>query len=102
MSTTPKWHNAKESKQGSDLSVCDAQGNWTRLDFADLAKEVASKLTDEHIQRILDLIHARDQLTTLHLTGRLSLVGHSLAVLNGSTALKHFDMSLVMHDNASI
>jgi hypothetical protein len=103
MSTTPKWHNTKKSKQGADdLSVCDAQGNWTRLDFADFTKEVASKLTDEHVQRILELIHARDQLATLHLTGCLSLVGHGLKVLNGSTALKHFDMSLVMHDSASI
>jgi hypothetical protein len=103
MSATPKWHDTTESKMGADeLSVCDAQGNWTRLDFADFTKEVASKLTDGHVRRILELIHAREQLATLHLTGCLSLVGHGLGVLTGSTALKHFDMSLVMHDDASI
>jgi hypothetical protein len=103
MSTTPKWHDTNEFKIGADeLSVCDAQGDWTRLDFADFTKEVASKLTDGHVRRILELIHAREQLATLHLTGCLSLEGHGLGVLTGSTALKHFDMSLVMHDDASM
>lgn len=102
MSTTPEWHDTEGKLSGDELSTCDSKGNWSRLDFADFGEELASRLNDGHVQRILEYIYAKDSLVTLHLTGCLSLVGHCLEVLKGSTVLQHFDMSLVMYDDATI
>ncbi|KAL7537752.1 hypothetical protein ACHAXR_010993 [Thalassiosira sp. AJA248-18] len=68
---------------------------WETLDFADLEKDLASKLTDDDLNDILNCTGAPKKLKTLKLTGCVGLVGHGLRSIRGSVALRQIDLSLV-------
>jgi hypothetical protein len=76
--------------QATQLIV--AHTEWGTLDFGLLEAETASKLTDDDLAQILNLIKARDNLKTLKLTGCVGILGHGLKPLSNSTVLEEMDL----------
>jgi len=77
---------------------------WDTLDFEDVEKELANKLTDNDISAVLKRsINAHDMLKRLKLCGCINIIGHGLKPLQRSTVLELIDISLIgRHDNPSI
>ena len=87
--------------QVSPSSLCKAiltlkeDGSWDVLDFGDIEKSLAAKLSDDDVYSILMHIDAINILKKLKLTGCVNITGEGLAPLNGSVVLKEIDLSLV-------
>ena len=65
------------------------------LDFGDIEKQLAAKLTDDDVRNILLSIDAINNLKTLRLTNLLNITGIGLEPLRGSTVIEKIDLSLV-------
>ena len=65
------------------------------LDFVDIEKSLAMKLTDDTIHAILVCIDAVNNLKILKLTGCVNIIGSGLESLRGSLLLKQIDLSVV-------
>ena len=65
------------------------------LDFGDIEKRLAAKLTDDHITTILNCISASNNLKTLKLAGCVNITGSCLEVIRSSAVLELLDLSLV-------
>ena len=65
------------------------------LDFGDLEKELAMRLTDQDLGSILNCIGAKDNLKKLKLTNCRGIIGHGLAPLRQSVVIEQIDLSLV-------
>ena len=73
--------------------------NWSVLDFSDIEKSLAAKLSDDDIDKILQSIYAVNNLQILKLAGCINIIGSGLNVLRSSTTIEQIDMSLVgMHE----
>ena len=73
------------------------------MDFEDIDKELANKLTDDDVYAILKCINARDVLKRLKLCGCTNITGLGLNPLRGSVVLEQIDLSLVgKHENPEI
>ena len=68
---------------------------WDTLDFEDVEKELANKLTDDDIYAVLKCINAHDVLKRLKLCGCVNIEGHGLNPLRGSIVLEQIDISIV-------
>ena len=68
---------------------------WDILDFEDVEKDLANKLTDNDIYAILKCINAHDVLKRLKLCGCINITGIGLNPLRGSAVLEQVDLSLV-------
>jgi len=76
---------------------------WDTLDFEDVDKELANKLTDDDISAVLNSINAHDVLKRLKLCGCSNITGIGLNPLRDSVVLEQLDISLVgKHDNPRI
>jgi hypothetical protein len=79
-------------------------GHMTRLfksyyvDFADVDKELAVRLSDEDVGGILAFIDSVFGIKTVKLTHCVNITGRCLEPLRGSTTLKELDLSLVDKD----
>ena len=69
--------------------------SWNVLDFSDVEKSLASKLSDNDIDKILRSIDAVNNLQILKLAGCVNMTGIGLDVLRTATAIKQIDLSLV-------
>jgi len=69
--------------------------NWKVLDFSDIEKGLAAKLSDDDIDNILRGIDAVNNLHILKLAGCVNITGSGLDVLRSSVAIEQIDMSLV-------
>lgn len=67
---------------------------WGILDFEDVNKELANKLTDDDIYAVLKCINAHDVIKRLKLCGCTNIIGHGLNPLRGSVVLEQIDLSL--------
>ncbi|KAL7529492.1 hypothetical protein ACHAXR_005932 [Thalassiosira sp. AJA248-18] len=67
---------------------------WEILDFVDIGRTLASRLTDDDIGAILVCIDAKNNLKRLKLGHCFNLVGHGLTPLHCSTVLEKIDMGL--------
>ena len=67
---------------------------WGTLDFEDVEKELANKLTDDDIYAVLTCINAHDVLKRLKLCGCINFTGIGLNPLRGSMVLEQIDISL--------
>ena len=68
---------------------------WTTLDFVDIEKRLANRLTDDDIGGALVCIDAVNRLKKLKLTGCVNIKGTGLKPLRGSTVLEQMDLSLL-------
>ena len=75
-------------------AILSAQ-RWDILDFEDVHKELANKLTDDDLYAILTCINARDVLKRLKLCGCINITGLGLNPLRGSVVLEQLDICLV-------
>ena len=80
-----------------------AGNDWVALDFGDIEKELAVKLTDEDIKKVLLHIDAAHKLKRLRLTNCVNISGTGLAPLTNSTSIEQIDLSLVeLHQNPKL
>ena len=81
----------------------NAGNDWHTLDFGDIEKELAAKLSDDNINDILVHINAANKVKRLHLTNCINITGAGLISLRGSTSIEQIDLSLVgAHQRARI
>lgn len=72
----------------------------TGLDFLDIDKSLAERLTDDHLKNILINIDARNHLKVLKLTGCKGITGIGLEPLRESRVLELIDLSLLkLHES---
>ena len=75
---------------------------WDTLDFGDIEKDLAAKLTDDNIRDILRCVDAANKLKVLKLAGCVNITGRGLDILR-SAALEQIDLSLVgKHESPKI
>ena len=67
---------------------------WDVLDFEDIEKSLAVRLTDDDLHAVLKCINAHDVLKKLKLTGCINITGCSLEPLRSSTVIQLIDLSL--------
>jgi hypothetical protein len=85
--------NTSRSTQTSKAII--ASTNWNALDFSDIEKSLAAKLSDDDIDKVLKSIDAVNNLQILKLAGCVNITGSGLDVLRSSTVLEQIDLSLV-------
>ena len=91
---------ARNPEHNESHSLIVGNWNWFTLDFGDLEKELAAKLSDDDIKAILKSINAADRLLCLRLTNCTNITGSGLEPLRGSSKLWHLDLSLApKHQN---
>ena len=66
------------------------------MDFRDVDKDLAAKLTDDDLRDVLTCIRAGKYLKTLRLAGCINITGCGLEPLRSSAVLEHMDLSLGM------
>ena len=72
-----------------------ASNDWHTLDFGDIEKELAAKLSDDDISEALLHIDAANKVKRLRLTNCTSITGACLSPLLGCTSIEQIDLSLV-------
>ena len=84
-------------KNGLDQQMSQYyNGGWEILDFIDLPKDLAARLTDDDLAAILLCIDAKNNLKRLNLTHCFGIVGQEgLEPLRGSVVLEKLDLGLV-------
>jgi len=89
------WKNNNLMHRLSPISTAIVPATqWDILDFEDVEKELANKLTDDDISAVLKCINAHDMLKRLKLCGCINITGIGLNPLQGSTVLEQIDVSL--------
>ncbi|KAL7548769.1 hypothetical protein ACHAWF_012030 [Thalassiosira exigua] len=68
---------------------------WDVLDFGEIERSLASKITDKHIEEVLLCIDANANLKQLKLAGCVGVTGSGMNPLRGSAMLERIDLSLV-------
>lgn len=68
---------------------------WEMMDFVDLPKSLALRLTDDDVGAVLVCIDAANNLKRLKLTNCFNVVGTCLEPLRRSTVLEYVDLELV-------
>ena len=77
------------------LSVQDRQDEpWSSLDFGDVEKSLASRLSDDDISAILLCIAAKNKLKRLNIAGCVNITGHGLRPLMRSIVLEQIDLGM--------
>ena len=89
-----------ESKPSAAARAILGSDQWDILNFADIEKSLASKLTDGDVRDILLSINAVDNLKCLWITGCVNITGKGLRPLCDSAVLEELDLSLVgLHES---
>ena len=78
-----------------NISTAIVGYHWDTLDFGQIEKELAAKLSDEDISGVLHCIDAVNTVTKLRLTNCIKITGACLEPLRGSRVIKEIDLSLV-------
>ena len=68
---------------------------WENLDFGDIEKELAARLTDDDIRTVLWCIGAAYKVKRLSLANCVNITGTCLEPLGGSVVIEQIDLSLV-------
>ena len=85
--------NENNTPSGNYSSI--AGSNWDTLDFGEIEKELATKLSDDDISNILQHIDAVNNVKRLRLTNCIQISGVCLEPLRGSAIIEQIDLSLV-------
>ena len=75
--------------------IIASQTAWDTLDFGQLDKDLARRLTDHDISSILLCIDATNTVKKLKLTGCFNIIGWGLHPLAGSAVIEAIDLSMV-------
>jgi len=96
-STSSYWQrNITLSASSSNIISSYHRDRQNRtLDFGDIERSLAEKLTDNEMYAILKCINAKYKLKRLILTGCTNINGHGLQTLRNSVVLEQIDLSLV-------
>ena len=90
--------NSRDVDSSSDIA-----GGCAALDFGDIEKDLAAKLSDEDIRWVLLSIDAVNNLKRLRLTNCIHITGVGLEPLRGSTIIQQIDLSLVgVHESCKL
>ena len=99
MTSSESWEQNNIGSIGREYQQSTAailkSDKWDVLDFEDIEKNLAMKLTDDDLHAVLKCINAQDVLKKLKLSGCINITGRGLQVLRGSTTIEHIDLSLV-------
>ena len=87
--------NSSTYQQTETSKAIISSTNWNVLDFSDIEKSLASKLSDNDIDKILRSIDAVNNLLILKLAGCVNISGSGLDTLRFSVAIEQIDLSLV-------
>jgi len=93
-----KLHQCKKPSTTAKAIISSgvSDNTWENLDFSEIDKSLASRLTDDDIKSILVYINARHKLKKLNLNGCINITGVGLEPLRNSTiVLEVIDLSLV-------
>ena len=71
---------------------------WDTLDFGEIEQDLAKKLSDYDVVRVLQCIDAVNKLKRLKLTNCTNIIGTGLVPLRGSLVIEQIDLSVV-YDN---
>ena len=83
------------SRSKTQKSPSIAGTDWATLDFGQIEKELASKLSDEDVRDVLLHINAANKLEKLLLTNCTNITGAGLSPLSGSSTIEQIDLSIV-------
>jgi len=72
----------------------DGGYTWEMLDFVDIGRTLASKLTDDDLYAMLVCINAQHNLKRLNLTHCFNIIGYGLQPLRSSTTFEKLDLGL--------
>ena len=98
-STSEEW---MPNATSNAITSTTSREQWQVLDFGDVEKSLASKLSDDHVRAILRCIDAPNNLKTLKLAGCVNITGSCFDILR-DTSLENIDISLVgMHESPRI
>ena len=89
---TPKKKPSAATKVLLKSSASNRE-QWLELDFVDIDKSLAHRLTDDDIAAVLSAINARKKLRSLKITGCVNITGSGLEPLRGSVVLERLDLS---------
>ena len=83
------------SQQTQTSKAIISSTSWSVLDFSDIEKTLAAKLSDDDIDKMLKSIDAVNSLRILKLGGCVKIRGNGLDTLCTATAIQQIDLSLV-------
>ena len=83
--------NHKPNENSSSIAAAD---DWDILDFGEIEKELAARLSDYDISDVLQHIDAVNKLKRLRLTNCIKISGICLEPLRGSAVIEQIDLSL--------
>jgi hypothetical protein len=72
-----------------------AGSDWDTLDFGDIEKDLAVRLSDDDISGILQHIDAVNKVKKIKMTNCTNITGVGLEPLRGSTIIEQIDLTLV-------
>ena len=75
-------------------SISGTGSDWESLNFGDIEKDLATKLSDDDISDVLQHIDAVNNVKRLRLTNCTKITGVGLEPLRGSTIIEQIDLSL--------
>lgn len=77
--------------------------HWDTLDFGEIEKDLAARLTDDDIKAVLWCIDAGNRVKKLSLAHCVNITGAGLEPLRGSTIIEQIDLSLAgKHQNPAL
>ena len=82
-------------KQSETSRAIVSSTDWQELDFEDIEKELAAKLSDDNVCSVLQCINAKEDLNRLKLAGCVNITGRGLNPLRESTAIQLLDISTI-------
>ena len=86
---------AAEDKMLNKNSFAIVGDQWDSLDFEEIEKELAARLTDDDIKAVLWCINAANKVKRLSLAHCVNITGSCLEQLRGSQIIEQIDLSLV-------
>ena len=90
-SSSSSWRKCNRMVQPSPIiskAILSSEQCWEVLDFVDIEKDLAKRLTDDDLGALLSCTDAVHKLKRLHLTGLLRIVGDGLESLRGSVRMQ--------------
>ena len=86
----------------NERSAAIVGSHWDTLDFGEIEKELAIKLIDDDIEKVLQCIDAVNKVKRLKLTNCVNITGVGLVPLCGSAIINQIDLSLSLGSTSAL